>query len=57
MMTRVSLEMAMKDSIWVLELQSSTITAQLKAPRKLASGENLGLTVIFFFGAKSAGIK
>ena len=56
MMTRVSLEMAMKDSICMLVLQSSTITAQLRAPRKLASGENLGRADIFFLGANSAEI-
>jgi hypothetical protein len=35
-------------------LQSSTTTAQLRAPFKLASGENRGRTESFFFGAKIA---
>ena len=54
MMTRVSLEMAMKASIWVLVLQSSTTTAQDSAPLSEASGENLGRRDNFFFGANNA---
>jgi hypothetical protein len=39
---------------WMFVLQSSTTTAQLRAPFKLASGENRGRTESFFFGAKIA---
>ena len=56
MMTRVSLLMAMKASIWTLVLQSSTTTAQDRAPLSEASGENLGLIASFFFGANKAEI-
>ena len=56
MMTRVSLEMAMKASSWVLVLQSSTTTAHDNAPRSEASGENLGRIDNFFLGANNAEI-
>ncbi len=39
---------------WMFVLQSSTTTAQLRAPRRLASGENRGRTDNFFLGAKIA---
>ena len=54
MMTRLSLEMAMNASIWVLVLQSSTTTAQDNAPRKEESGEKRGRIESFFFGANKA---
>ena len=54
MMTRVSLEMAMKASSWALLEQSSTTTAQDSAPRSEASGEKRGRTDSFFLGANSA---
>ena len=54
MMTRVSLEMAMNASSWVLLEQSSTTTAQDSAPRSEASGEKRGRTDNFFLGANSA---
>ena len=54
MMTRLSPEMAMKASSWVLVEQSSTTTAQESAPRRLASGENRGLTLNFFLEANRA---
>ena len=57
MMTRVSLDTATKASIcWLVE-QSSTTTAQDKAPLRDASGENLGLTDSFFLGAKRANLE
>ena len=57
MMTRLSLEMAMKASSWVLVEQSSTTTAQDSAPRRLASGENRGRTLNFFLEANRAETK
>ena len=39
---------------WMFVLQSSTTTAQLSAPFRLASGENRGRTDSFFLGAKIA---
>ena len=54
MMTRLSLEIAMKASIWVLVLQSYTTTAHDNAPLKEESGENLGRMESFFFGANKA---
>ena len=56
MMTRLSLEMAMNASSWQLVEQSSTTTAQDSAPLRLASGENLGLTLSFFLEANRAEI-
>ena len=56
MMTRVSLEIAMKASSCVLVLQSSTTTAHDNAPRSEASGENLGRIDNFFLGANNAEI-
>ena len=56
MMTKVSLEMAMKASSWTLVLHSSTTTAQDKAPRREASGEKRGRIDSFFFGANRAAI-